>query len=290
MNAKRNFSWMMLLVFLLFAAGCPLDSYAQCYLSQGCGPVDNLNYIPNPATGQVYHGDGASSNGTGGWNIGRADVNQCLSCHYGSDNLPYLMTGHKNTLRKFAPNILWGGPDGSLYSTTDAYYGSGSTFDWTNGLVTLGWCDPLSLAAQNGLVSSDAGCLYPYYTLPNVDAPAPYTPVPPTIQDGGVRDLFYLYGGWMNYGGSINPAATHLNTIFDHGFTGDIYPNGNFDCARCHATGYTFDNWGPEPTQNTSTVTWINDAKLSRLPSDGFIAPGTNGTSSWYLTGIQCER
>jgi len=282
----RNISWLFVLSVSLFA----VNSFAQCYLSQGCGPQDNLNYMPNPATGQVYHGDGASSNGVGGWNYGRADVNQCLSCHYGDDNRPYLMTGHKNTLRKIAPGVLWGGPDGSLYSPNDDYYFSGSTFDWTNGLITVGWCDPLSLVAQNGLASNDGDCVYPYYTLPNVNAPAPYTPIPPTAQAGGVRSLFYLYGGWMNYGGSSNPSATHLNTIFDKGFTGDLYPDGNFDCARCHATGYTFDNWGPEPTQNTTTLGWISDSRLSRVPSDGYIAQGTTGTSSWFLTGIQCER
>ena len=47
----------------------------------------------------------------------------CLSCHYGTDTYPYLWTGHKNTLRKFAPGALWGGPDGTLYPTTDGYYG-----------------------------------------------------------------------------------------------------------------------------------------------------------------------
>jgi Chitobiase/beta-hexosaminidase C-terminal domain len=293
MEAKSNFLRQMLFALSLNAIviGLSLPSYAQCYLSQGCAPQDNLNYIPNPATGQVYHGDGASNNSAGGWTTNFSDVNQCLSCHYGADNLPYLMTGHKNTLRKFAPNVLWGGPDGSLYSTSDAYYGSGSTFDWKHGLVTLGWCDPLSVTALNGLVSNDPECLYPYYTLPNANAPAPYTPVAPTIQAGGVRNLYYLYGAWMNYSGSSNPAATHLNTVFDSGFTGDLYPRANFDCARCHATGYSFDNWGPEPTANTNgAMSWINDQNLGRLPTDSYVAPGSDGTSSWYLTGIQCER
>ncbi|MGC2450081.1 MAG: chitobiase/beta-hexosaminidase C-terminal domain-containing protein [Candidatus Sulfotelmatobacter sp.] len=290
MKAKPGISYFVLFIFLAIAAASPQHSYAQCYLSQGCAPQDDLTYQPN-GTGQVYHGDGASSNFAGGWTTNYSDVNQCLSCHYGTDTLPYLMTGHKNTLRKIAPNVLWGGPDGSLYSATDAYYGSGSTFNWTTGQVTLGWCDPLSVTALNGLISNDAACLYPYYTLPNANAPAPYTPVAPTIQAGGVRNIYYLYGGWMNYGGSSNPAGTHLNSVFDSGFTGDIYPNGNFDCARCHATGYNFDNSAPEPTQNTNNkLALIPDTQFKRVPSDGFAAPGTTGTSSWYLTGIQCER
>ena len=265
-------------------------SCAQCYLSQRCAPVDNLTYTAN-GTGQVYHGDGASNNGVGGWTTAYADVNQCLACHYGTDTLPYLQTGHKNILRKYAPGVLWGGPDNALYSILDEFYGSGTTYDWNNGQVTVGWCTPLATLAQNGLAPVDASCQYPYYTLPNEDAPAPYTPVAPTVAAGGVRTLYYVYGGWMAYGGPLNPSSTQLNTLFDKGHTGELYPNGNYDCARCHTTGYNFDAWGPEPTSNTNNrVGRIPDSVLPRVPTDGYIAPGTSGTSSWYLTGVQCER
>ena len=290
MNAKSTLPWFHAGVMLVLIALFPVRADAQCYLNQGCRPVDNLTYTPN-GTGQVYHGDGASNNGSGNWTTKYSDVNQCLSCHYGTDTMPYLQTAHKNTLRKMAPGALWAGPDLALYSPTDDYYGSGSGYDWTNGLITLGWCDPLGTPALNGLPAIDPECRFPYYTLPNAHAPVPYTPVPQTQQAGGVRNLFYIYAGWMNYGGSINPAATHLNTVFDSGFTGEIYPNGNFDCGRCHGTGYNFDAWGPEPTSNTnSRLAFIPDAVLKRLPTDGYVAPGTTGTSSWYLTGIQCER
>jgi len=283
MNAKPNVAWSIAFFLLTFSIVLPLNSHAQCYLSKGCAPVDLLNYEPNNATGQVFHGDGASNNGSGGWTTAYTDVNQCLSCHYGTDTMPYLMTGHKNTLRKIAPGVLWGGPDNAIYPTTDPHYGSGSVYNWTNQQITLGWCDPLGTPAQNGLSATDPVCQYPYYTLPNANAPAAYTPVAPTVAAGGVRNLFYLYGGWQNYGGSSNPAGT--------GLTGDLYPYGNFDCGRCHATGYNFDNSAPEPTQNTNgVVAPINNLQLSRIPTDGFVAPGTNGTSSWFLTGIQCER
>ena len=286
---KTRLAVLSFLVLIAVLALAPA-SFSQCYLSQKCAPVDYLNYIPN-GTGQVYHGDGASSDGKGGWTTINADVNQCLACHFGTDTLPYLQTGHKNVLRKYAPGVLWGGPDGALYPTTDAYYRSGSTYDWTNGLVTVGWCTPLATLAQNGLPPVDPACAYPYYTLPNAQAPAPYTPVAPTQAAGGVRNLYYVFGGWMNYGGVKNPSMTQLNTIFDKGLTGEQYPKGNYDCARCHATGYNFDHWGPEPTSNTNGVmTAISDLSLPRVPTDGYIAPNTSGTSSWYLTGVQCER
>ena len=274
--------FMVLAVLLMW----PLNAHGQCYLSQGCKPVDNLTYQQN-GNGQVYHGDGASNDGTGGWTTNYSDVNQCLTCHYGSDTYPYLQTAHRNTLRKIAPDALWSGPDRANYSANDSYYGSGSTYDWTNGLITLGWCDPLATPAQNGLSAKDPACQYPFYTLANSHAPAPYATVPPTMTAGGVRNLYYVFGGWQNYGG----ANTQLGTIFDSGSTGELYPSGNFDCARCHATGYNFDASAPEPTSNTNgKVSWIADAKFSRVPSDGYVAAGTKGTSSWYLSGVQCER
>jgi predicted CXXCH cytochrome family protein len=290
MKAKPYVLWSIALFLLAFAMICPLNLHAQCYLSQGCKPQDNLTYQPN-GTGQVYHGDGASNNGAGSWSIYNSDVDQCLSCHYGTDNLPYLFTGHRNTLRKIAPGVLWGGPDDVIYPTTDNYYGSGSVYNWTTEQITLGWCNPLATSLLNGLSPTDPTCQYLFYTQPNANAPASYTPVAPTVAGGGMRNLFYLYGAWQNYGGSANPAATHLNSVFDSGFTGDLYPKGNFDCGRCHATGYNFDSSGPEPTSNTNNlVSFIADSKFSRIPTDGFVAPGTNGTSSWFLTGIQCER
>lgn len=95
-----------------------------------------------------------------------------------------------------------------------------------------------------------------------------------TISVGGSagksETLFYIFGGWMDPG--------QLNTIYDGGFTGELWPNGNYDCGRCHTTGYRFDNSGPLPLQS--------DAEFSRVPD----APGPPATSSWYLNGIQCER
>jgi len=286
MRAKVKLTGLVILFWVTFSLALSPMASAQCYLGSGCKPVDNLNYQPN-GTGQVYHGDGASNNGTGGWTTAYSDVNQCLSCHYGTDTYPYLMTSHRNTMRKIAPGTLWAGPDGINYPVNDPYYGSGSTYDWTNGLITLGWCDPFWTQAKNGLQSMDPECIYPYYTLPNANASASYTPVAPTIAAGGVRNLYYLFGGWQNYGSG----TTQLGTVFDSGSTGELYPYGDFDCARCHATGYNFDASGPEPTKNTNNqVARISDLQFPRMPSDGYMALGTNGTSSWYLSGIQCER
>lgn len=289
MSAGRKIS-LLVISALVFSLMFSISLSAQCNLAQGCGPVDKLTSQPN-GNGQVYLGDGASYDGRGGWTTTKAGPNQCLSCHNGSDVTSYLMSGHKNTLRKVAPNAIWAAPDGNTYLTTDDHYGSGSVYNWTNGMVTVGWCDPYSVFAQLGLPAPDQKCQYPYYTLPNANAPAAYTPVPPSPAGGGERNIFYLFGGWQNYGGSTANNQTQLGAIFDSGSTGELYPNGNFDCARCHATGYNFNASAPEPTANTGgTVSAITNAQFSRIPTDGYIAPGTQGTSSWYLSGIQCER
>ena len=277
MSATRSFSRLAVCIAFFVPLICSLPTYAQCNLSQGCKPVDNLTSQPN-GTGQVYNGDGASNNGVGGWAANSSGENQCLSCHNGSDFQTYLMSGHKNTLRKVAPGTLWGGPDGVPYLTTDDHYGSGSVYNWSTNTITLGWCDPLSVPAQNGLPANDPTCSYPYYTLPISHSPTPYNTVAPTAAAGGEQNLFYILGGWDNYGGASNNAATHLGSIFSNGFTGGLYPNGNFDCARCHATGYNFDASAPEPTQNTNNVVAaIPDSQFSRIPSDGYIAPGHHG-------------
>ncbi len=195
--------------------------------------------------------------GSGGWTQPPITTETtCLECHGNGanhyqcggfcpdptnirDKTSYLMSGHKNMLRKVAPDAPWAGADGTLYGTTDDSYGSGSIYDWTTGTVNVGGT-------------------------------------------GTIKPLFYIFGGWIDRG--------QLNTIFDGGFTGEIsgdygvpFPGGNYDCARCHTTGYRFDATGPEPTTYSGTP--ITDAQFSRYPTDL-----SSGTSSWYLTSIQCER
>ena len=227
---------------------------------------------------------------------------QCLGCHYHQSAIKgpsYLMSGHKNTLRKVIDGTgnfaTWNGPDGNTYNPSDAFYGSGSTYNWATGTVTVGTCDPLSTLLPLGLTALDPSCSYTGYTTS--------------------QSLLYLMGGWMFNGGVSNTGNPQLNTVFDSGpvagFTGQLYPNGNFDCARCHATGYNFVSAnsatgslaatgaptfaGPEPTIQTSNAgggtygggayTALTDSQMSRWPTDQ-----TSGDSSWYLTGVQCER
>ncbi len=57
------------------------------------------------------------------------------------DKSSYLMTGHKNMLRKVVPGSPWKGADGRVYDTIDPY-GSGSVFDWSAGTVLAAGAQP----------------------------------------------------------------------------------------------------------------------------------------------------
>jgi predicted CXXCH cytochrome family protein len=187
----------------------------------------------------------------------------------------YLETGHKNILRKVKAGQVWAGADGRLlsgYFVTDApptagnsLYDSGSTFDWLAGTITVG----------------DGPPTVPYTFGGN-----------PNPLAGTTQDLFYAFGGWSD--------PTALDTIFRGGFTGEQFPAGNYDCARCHTTGYRFDDNGVEPSWNGAKIA---AADFSRIPTDFTCSDGVssdyracvaNGgtvvSASWMLDGVQCER
>jgi len=108
--------------------------------------------------------------------------------------------------------------------------------------------------------------------------------------------VYYLYG-WTNApDAALGVSPTGGNT---------------YACARCHVTGYRFDAVGPEPSQatfnpatNKYTYAKLTDAQFSHGAQDGTCsvisgkanvtacqtAGGVWTTSSWFLSGIQCER
>jgi len=85
---------------------------------------ENLNYNStfantsgSPITGQVT--------GTG---VNQGQAQQCMGCHghmnvVASDGPAYLLSGHKNALRRVVPGIPLAGPDGASYPS----------IDWTTG-------------------------------------------------------------------------------------------------------------------------------------------------------------
>ncbi len=233
MRLKRKYPILVALLVLAFTLICSLNARAA----------------------QIYHGDGATNNGSGGWATSSSASDQCLNCHSGagaSDMSAYLSTGHKNVLRKVAPNKPWAFSDGTPLRTTDtpafgSLYNSGSTFDWLLGQITVG-----------------SGPDIPY-------SPNPYA--------GLTRDLFYIFGGWTD--------PSQLDTIWRGGFTGEQFASGNYDCARCHSTGYQFDNSAPEPTFGGLK---ISATDFSRVPTDYDLLDPASPNASWQQEGVTCER
>jgi len=197
-----------------------------------------------------YKGDGALPSGTGGWAQPpvAAEVT-CLECH-GSGANHYQCGGFC--------------PDPTNVRDKSSYLKTGHK----NMLRKVSPGSPWAGADGNAYGITDdlygSGSIYNWTSG--------------TVNVGGtgtIKQLFYIFGGYMD--------RSQLNTIFDGGFTGEQYPNGNYDCGRCHTTGYRFGALGPEPSTYNGIP--ITDAQFSRIPTDY-----TSGTSSWYLNGIQCER
>ena len=159
----------------------------------------------------------------------------------------YLLTGHRNILRKVLPTQdPSGAPMATTGNDTGTYPGSdsaGNVLNWLAGIDMAGGT-PNSILYELGWTGS---------TSPAV-------------------------AFWLNGTGPTYTAGANSDT-------------SNYQCARCHTTGYRFDGVGPEPTYTQGTPSApvynaVTDAMLKRVP-----AGWTSGkTSSWQLTGIQCER
>ena len=194
--------------------------------------------IPIAAGAARYKGDGAVQDATsGGWDLpavspahsGGTETN-CLECHGSGDNQyncsgnclapdmsSYLMTGHKNMLRKVTPGKPWAGPTG-IY-TTD---GSGNTFDWAHGTVSI------------------SGVTHPlFYIYGDWMTPLP-TSLYDVHNDGKTASSYscaschttgYTATGSNSDGTTLEPTKS-FPTITS-GITGKWWLNG-IQCERCH--------------------------------------------------------
>ncbi len=104
--------------------------------------------LPMTAGADRYKGDGATQNATNGyWDLPTPSAHvYCLECHgttpYHSapDKSAYLLTGHRNLLRKVVPGKPWAGPEG-VYTTNvagvDAADPRHFQMDWVNGKILI---------------------------------------------------------------------------------------------------------------------------------------------------------
>jgi hypothetical protein len=229
-------------------------------------------------TGQRYFGDGATPDPAGGWSYTSASDSSCLVCHIPNNSTPdkssYLMTGHRNALRKATVNSFWNGPDGLIYDTDS----SGRGIFWnTPGPV------PLGIAAARPPLLDGSCSLWGY-----LDQGA-------CQSAGGTwtstsNSLFYIFGGWINAiarTGAFNDPSSSIAA------PGAVPSGGSYACARCHATGVTLDTAISTTRPPDKTYPGINGQV--NFDPDG---SGPATTVSWAtgfntgqaLEGILCER
>jgi PKD repeat protein len=228
------------------------------------------------ASGQRYFGDGAITAPAGGWSLSAIIDGSCLSCHgpggFAPDKSNYLMTGHKNALRKTAVNSYPKGPDGLRYDTDS----SGHAIFWNLlGPVQLG----STLAPLLDGSCSLSG--YPYQSA--------------CESAGGLwapqsKSLFYIYDGWMN---AIAADGAYYDPVTSVAAPGAVADGGSYGCARCHATGVTLDT-EVSTTRPPDTI-YPGISAYVNLDPDG---SGPAVAASWAvgyktgqtLEGVQCER
>ncbi len=205
----------------------------------------------------------------------------CLECHNTISQYntyterwkeSYLLTGHKNMLRKVTPGLNWAGPDGAVY--TEA--ASGQALDFTTGKVT-----------------GTFGTKNLWYLFGDWMAPAP----------DGLDTVVDTGGGVAKYNGTstYSCAACH-STGWSNSAAGLCSPlSSKTTSATCTAAGGTWlastgvqGTTGVEPLASFPTYTsgitgkWDRDGILcSRCHAVTF--PVVNATLSQYTAQATCE-
>ncbi len=255
-----------------------LLSYAAVVVVLALSLMYSMN--AEAVSGQKYFGDGTTPDGAGGWSYTSALDGSCLVCHipdnpYSAPNKStYLITGHKNALRKATVSSFWSGPDGLIYDTDS----SGRAILWnTAGPISLG-------TSTQHPPKLDGSCSLWGYLNQSACQSAGGT------WTTSSNSLFYIFGGWIDAipAGSYNAPGTSIAV------PGAVSDGGSYPCARCHTTGVTlnttvsttrppdrtypgingFVNFDPDGNGPATSVSWAT----------GYAAPFQS------LEGVQCER
>ena len=228
--------------------------------------------------------------------------NGCLHCHSTTVeyNGPaerfkssYLMTGHKNMLRKVTAGQKWAGPDANGVLQIYKNICVGGTNDG-NGCAVAGDC-PLGTCAGYAAGLLDFGTASPL--------------VQPTATVSGVpKPLLYIFGDWMA------PAPAGLDVIVNIGGAAKYNGVNNYSCAPCHSTG-----WSDNGTAAASRIglcvpssggtnqaactgaggTWYpaigvkgigNSTYTPQEPAASFPGITFGGAGQWDVEGILCSR
>jgi hypothetical protein len=228
---------------------------------------ENVNYNPAYVNTAGSPGPTGQIEGTG---VDYGTAQQCMGCHghmnvQASDGPAYLLSGHKNALRKVIPGVTLAGPDGTPYSgLSGAYY------------VLGGWVDPtapeiFSQAPGYGALSLGA-CARCHTTG--------WSPNPPNTATG--TSGLGGYGSQLATQSGLEPSIAAINN-------GTVAFNGTLLYSTTVNGTTTYSGYQNSPGVPTYTYTALPSGTLNTSPYSTFGPPGAV-SASWYLNGVTCER
>jgi hypothetical protein len=257
---------------------------------------------------------------------------QCMACHghnnstYGGN---YLMTGHKNGIRKVVAGQPLHSSDGSTYTgitwnttsqpttstgvpvyyTIAGWMSPGAAPDNETTSYTCAYChaagyNPSAATTAAGYLTSEDGIFNwatgtPQATYPGPE-PTQVVPIATKIQGVAVPTSGNSAGNQITFTTSTSTGLGANALVLVNGLTSPLGArlNGTVFQLNASATGTTFTATSTIPNAyyagyaQTGTETAGSISQLVPIPTSAMSRKGENGSadSSWYLTGITCER
>jgi predicted CXXCH cytochrome family protein len=262
-----------------FAQGIAGTANANVARKDGSGNTAAANTYVNLSgltQGQCIYAGGAWSTGTiksGETSFGSTTITTiatventragCLECHntVSQNNTyaerwkePYLMTGHKNMLRKVTAGQIWAGPDGVNYETTG----------WANGTLNFGTA---TATATAGTIFTDRPLLYIFGDW-MAAAPA------------GLDVVVQMPTGAKYNGGSNYSCAPCHTTGWNNPSAGMCSLSTYTTSANCSGAGGTW-----YPSNGVEGASYTPAEPAASFPGVTFA-----GAGRWDRDGIQCSR
>ncbi|MGB0108424.1 MAG: chitobiase/beta-hexosaminidase C-terminal domain-containing protein [Terriglobales bacterium] len=240
---------------------------------------ENVNYNTTYAN---TNGTAITGRVTGnGANQGQAQ--QCMGCHghmnvQASDGPAYLLSGHKNALRKVIPGVPLADPSGTPYPD----------ITWANGTVTLGgaqayyilggWLQPPEMVfSQASLGLSLGDCARCHTTGWNPVAP---------FQDTTAATA--AYSGYPTYGSNLDTQSGPEPSVAAL-VNGTVLFNGSLSYNTTANGTTTYNGYQNSPGVPTYNYAALANGTLNTSPYSEF-GPAGAVSASWYLNGVTCER
>ncbi len=243
---------------------------------------ENANY--NTTFANVA-GSGITGRVTGtGANQGQTQ--QCMGCHghmnvQASDGPAYLLSGHKNALRRVIPGVPLAAPDGTPYSDIDWVNGTQISGGAQAYYIVGGWQDASETVFAQGNQTPLGDCARCHATGWNPVAPFTDTTAATAAYSG-----YPTYGSNLDTQSGPEPSVAALNGAYVNGtFNGTVLFNGSLLYSTVNGTTTSYFGY----QNSTGVPTYSFTALANGSLNTGFGTEPT-GNASWYLNGVTCER